>query len=273
MADNANSGTGVVRHTVDFFKHLVGFDLNAILSLAAPESTKMAQALAEDIKKRFPKEHWLRGATAYRMVSLLASRVETSAKVEPKPVQEILEKFSDFIEEFGQSLWDESARAESSHGGQKPPAKTDDSLDSDFKKLKRQLLREYGQSVSAAKPEEMDTVQKRFMERNRLLVELEVSVLGSQEAAGEVPPVPTTAPETVKEKTEPESWNERVEKALHPFNQAMVAKLAEWQAEKPQTEMPKEVWKPNWFLRLMAALWVLPWRLAFGKRKVKKNNK
>lgn len=90
----------IFQEIIDFFKTLLGFDLNAILSAADPEIRKAAKELAEKASNTLPKDHWIRGDIANRVLSIFSSRIESLGKKQPEQIGDVLEKVSDFLDKF-----------------------------------------------------------------------------------------------------------------------------------------------------------------------------
>ncbi|GEM_PF-3829793 len=234
---------GAITPIVDFFKHLVGFDLNAIISMAAPESTKAAQALADSVKNRFPEQHWLRSTLAYRAVGVLASRVESAGEGQTKSVKAILEKFSDFIEEFGQSLWQESSHTDN---GKKTSLKHDAGKAVQvFEDLNKQFLEKSRLRLETATKKEFDGIKERIGTEAKLLAELKILMT---EGPKEEP-----KPEVPKELKKP--WMNSIE----PLVTELEAKNKVWKAENV-LRMVTPPRQQSWLGRLL--LW--PWKMLAG---------
>lgn len=246
----------VVSSLIDFFKHMVDFDLNTILSVADPEIDTAATTLAESAKKKFAKEHWLHTSFANRILAVFSSRIESATKDQPEAVRASAEKVSDFVDAFRRKFYDPAVLAETSADSYIPDA---NKIAADFDELRKQIVKNYGTEMNAAKSSaDRNTVQKEYKERITLLRKMELHMIGTPKKKKLAqPPEPAPTVETPGEKPA----SKKVTEFLRPINDAVEAQVNRWKANNaPPDTKP---WKPGLVIRVLNWPWIFLWWLVF----------
>lgn len=259
MADTGSGGgsgaaTAAKDNAVRFFRDLLGFDLNAALTLAAPQMRRAAEGLAEKLKQELPVDHVLRGDLAEIVINEAASRIEAASEGQPPTVKAILEKISDFIEIFASAFCGENDTAgEKGKGGKTKPKKTPGA----FERFHEKFLEDARARIAGASSEELPALQKRIKEEGELLAGLEV--LMTEGPKVEEPP---KAPEATKEPKAP--LGERVAGILRPINDELREKVGNMERDRVLSLATEEVWEPSLFGQILTWPWRLLGRLLFG---------
>lgn len=272
-----NKGKSVLDYVIKFFKDMFGYDINAVLTLAAPQMRRAAEALAQKLKKDLPSDHPLRSDIAEIIINELASRIEATSEDQPKAMKAVLEKLSDFIEIFASSFCGEDS---TTADGKKPSTKpTATKVVEVFKEFDGKFMEDQRVRLAKAKPEDKKAVAKQL--EAEAIHHAKIKVLMT-----EGPPQKKPKPESPKEKGEPwtakfktgwvkfttwtaSCWTKNTEK-LRPFNETLNAKIKvlktanqQWQPTATQVELGRKLESPLQTI----------WRLIFGSSSKKPKSK
>ncbi len=252
--------------TFEMFKHLFGFDLNALISLADPEIREVAQKFADVTSNKLPKDHWLRTRPAERIIGFLSSRLESSAENQPKVVKDIVEKVSDFFDNFRSRFYGKLTEGSEKTSKQPDAAKSRPAILA-IEALETQFISGEAEVMlaTATSPEETEIAEKKIQDRLQSYSAMKKFI--TEGPPKKEPPKEEKGPWTKKVA---KGWNnfwwwtasgwKKSTESLRPMNRS----LEDWVAEKKEKNRQlKESLKTSPPDRL-GELLKSPWKIIFG---------
>lgn len=233
---------------IDIFKDLVGFDLNTILSLVDPEIDDAAEKLAIQIKKKWPKNHWLFSKPTARGLAVLSSRVEKATKGQPQAAQDVAEKISDFLDSFRRSLNDQ--RADNSMSSHSATAVKEAET---FTLLEERFLKRAEKDISEAKVADIAKVKAGLKKEYGALVSIRALV--EKELDSKAP----KTPEPPKKRTK------SLAQTLRPINAELKTTIKKWKSTARKLERKSPPRKTNIFEKVVDLPGKIVWNFLMPK--------
>ncbi|MEO8637741.1 MAG: hypothetical protein ABI430_02470 [Candidatus Taylorbacteria bacterium] len=229
---------GVIQRIFANFKSLIPESAwNEIVSILDPIFDESAEAVADRLKKRLPKDSWLKSWVCGSVIGVISATIEDAAQKFGEPTKVALQKASDWIKTFGRRL-----RGKDSETPATPKVTERDSKALEaFVESKKKFLESARMRMETAPSAEKSKVASDILIERDLFAKVEKVLLEGPEPIPEAPK-PPGKPFMEHVKTALDGVGE----ALEPVNDAieeMVVKCEKAQADKAATEPPK---KPDW---------------------------
>lgn len=178
-------------------KKMFGDELNPVLSLLNPFIGDSAEAAADKVKKVLPANHWFLTKKGESIIGVVAALIEKESDKHREPTKALLEKASDWFEQFGRAL--RTSQIDTAKGTErhKPDgAKNSEVISNHYK----EFLKNARIKMAAAKPDEKKALAKELQKEGQFYEKLIVLMT-------EGLPKKAPKPEPPKEKGEP--WTEK----------------------------------------------------------------
>jgi hypothetical protein len=253
---------GVVKEAMNFFRDTLGFDLNAVLSLANEEINRAAKTLAEEAKKKLPADHWLRNRVMSRVMGVIASRIESAGEKRGGAVKAVVEKLADFIEHFTFCFYDKN-------DPENPAKKTGEDV---TKNLKEIFLKKAQERLEKAKPDQMEALTEKLRKEFEALKALE-KMLREEEKPSDAHHQEHEKDEKKPEGNHEETWKTATDD-IRGFNEFLREYLrqTEENTERTRAEMETDDEELSWVGKVLLSPWKLLYWIFFGKKTDKKSN-